>query len=182
MWRRQRTWALLLVVIGAVMSAVITITQKGVFNSNAAIMLAYVPAGLLFGALLLVYRRRNYAEVTDSGLRVSNLLRSALIPYDMIRGTRVQLLDLHFQDARKRYVRPISRPLLKRPALYLRLRGDEIQLAFLRRQLGAQLVAADMVALPIPDPDAMAWEITARLPERTGVNLGGGRRRRRRGR
>jgi hypothetical protein len=182
MWRRQRIWALLLIVVGAVMSVAMVVSQKGVFNSNAAVMLTYIPAGLLFGSLLLVYRRRSYAEVKDSGLRVSNLLRSVLIPYEAIRGTRVQLLGLHFQDTRKRYIRPVSRPLMQRPALFVRLRGDEDQLAALRRRLGSQLAAGDMVALPIPDPDAMAWEISARLPERTAVNLGGGRRRRRRGR
>jgi hypothetical protein len=68
---------------------------------------------------------------------------------------------------------------MPKPALFIRLRGDEAQLAQLRKKLGAQLVAGDTVALPLPDPNAMSWEVSSRLPERTGVNLGGQRRRKR---
>ncbi|HEY7201103.1 MAG TPA: hypothetical protein VIC57_12850, partial [Candidatus Dormibacteraeota bacterium] len=116
---------------------------------------------------------------TDAGLRVSNLLRSHLIDYDLVRSVRVQKLEMHFQDKRKRYVRPISRPLLPRDALFVRLRADDPRVVELRRRLGSQLASEDTVALPIPDPDTMAWEVTSRLPERTGVNLGGQRRRKR---
>ena len=38
----------------------------------------------------------------------------------------------------------------------------------------------DTIAIPVPDPDALAWEITSHLPERIGQNLGGGKRRKRR--
>src|SRR5262249_54305020 len=95
------------------------------------------------------------------------------------RAVRVQKLELHFQDARKRHIRPISRGLMPQNALFLRLRGDEARIAELRGKLGTQYVSEDMIAIPIPDPDAMAWEITSRLPERTGVNLGGQRRKKR---
>src|SRR5262245_5518330 len=179
MWRKQRTWVLLLIVLGVVMSATMIITRRGTFDTNAAIWLIYIAAGLVFGGLLLVYRQRNYAEVTDGGLRVSNLLRSVVIEYDLVRSARVQKLELHFQDKRKRYVRPISRPLLARDALFIRLRAEDPRTGELRRRLGAQLASEDTVALPVPDADAMAWEVTSRLPERTGVNLGGQRRRKR---
>ncbi len=179
MWRKQRTWVLLLVLLGLVMSVTMIVTRRGVFDTNAAIWLIYIAAGLVFGGLLLLYRQRNYAEVTDAGLRVSNLLRSTVIDYDLIRSARVQKLELHFQDKRKRYVRPISRPLLAKDALFVRVRPDDPRTAELRRRLGAQLASEDTVALPVPDPDGLAWEITSRLPERTGVNLGGQRRRKR---
>src|SRR5207253_7129270 len=128
---------------------------------------------------LLYYRRRSRVEVTDEGLRIGLLLSDLLLEYDLVRSVRVQPLDRHFQDSRKKLVRPISRPLMPRPALYVRLKGDPDRLARIRKKLGSQLYADDTVALPVPDPDALSWEITARLPERAGVNLGGRRRRKR---
>jgi hypothetical protein len=177
MWRKQRTWVLLLVVLGIVMSATMFVTRRGVFDTNSGIWLIYIAAGLLFGAVLLLYRQRNYVEVSDAGLRVSNLLRNVVIDYDLVRSARVQKLELHFQDRRKRYVRPVSKPLLGKDALFVRLKTEDPRTGALRQRLGAQLASEDTVALPVPDPNALAWEVSSRLPERAGVNLGGQRRR-----
>jgi hypothetical protein len=38
----------------------------------------------------------------------------------------------------------------------------------------------DTIAVPVPDADAAAWEISSRLPDRLGQNQGGGKRRKRR--
>jgi hypothetical protein len=38
----------------------------------------------------------------------------------------------------------------------------------------------DTIAIPVPDADAAAWEISSRLPYRLGQNQGGGRRKKRR--
>jgi hypothetical protein len=179
MWRRQRIWVLLLVVLGVVMSITMLVTRRGAFDVNSGIWLAYIPCGLLFGGMLLVYRQRSYAEVAEDGLRISNLLRVTVIGYDLVRGVRVQKLEQHFQDARKRYIRPVSRPLLQKNAVFIRLRADDPRVVELRRRLGTQLASEEWLALPVGDPDALAWEITSRLPERTGVNLGGQRRRKR---
>jgi len=179
MWRRQRTWVLLLVALGVVMSITMLVTRRGAFDVNSGIWLAYIPCGLLFGGLLLLYRQRSYAEVADDGLRVSSLLRTTLIPYDLLRGTRVQKLELHFLEGRKRYVRPVSRPLLQKNAVFVRMKTDDPRLTELRRRLGSQLASDEWLAFPVRDPDAMAWEITSHMPERTGVNLGGQRRRKR---
>lgn len=179
MWRKQRTWVLLLVVLGIVMSATMFVTRRGVFDTNSGIWLIYIAAGLMFGGVLLLYRQRNYVEVTDAGMRVSNLLRSVMIDYELIRSARVQKLELHFQDRRKRYVRPVSKPLLGKDALFVRLKADDSRVAELRRRLGNQLASEDTIALPVPDANALAWEISSRLPERTGVNQGGQRRRKR---
>jgi hypothetical protein len=92
----------------------------------------------------------------------------------------VQPLKLAFLDKRKRLVAPMMRPLLERPALFLRLRNDESSMAAIRKKLGARLVFDDMIALPLKDADAVSWEISSRLPERLGQNQGGGRRRKRR--
>ena len=179
MWRNQRLWVLMLVLAGLVISPAMLILQHGQFNSNTGIFLLYLPLGLLYGAAMLYYRQRSAVEVTESGLKVSRLIRSVVIGYDLIRAARVQKLELHFLEGRKRLIRPINRPLLPKDALYLRLRADDPRTAEVRRQLGSQLVADDMVAIPIPDPDAMAWEVSSRLPERASVNLGGQRRRKR---
>jgi hypothetical protein len=182
MWRRQRLWPVLLVGAGLVFSVITLYGRHWVIDANSAVWLLYIPCGLLFAGALLVYRRRNYAQITDAGLRISNLLGNIVIGYDQIRNTRVQPLERHFQDGRSRLLRPGVRELKQQPALFLRLKADEPELARIRKKLGGQLAYEDTVALPLPDPDAMAWEVSSRLPERTTANLGGGKRRRRRGR
>jgi hypothetical protein len=179
MWRNQRMWVILLVLAGLVISPAMFILDHERFNQNTAVFLLYLPFGLLYGAAMLWYRQRSAVEVTEDGLKIGRLFRPVVIGYDLIRNARVQKLETHFQEGRKRLVRPLNKPLLPRDALFLRLRADDDRTAALRRTLGSQLVADDVVAIPVPDPDAMSWEITSRLPERTGVNMGGQRRRKR---
>ena len=179
MWKRQRPFPVFFIIVGVVMSVVTLFTTWGRAVSNSWLFLAYVGSGLVYGALLLYYRWRSRVEISEEGLKVSNLLSSVVIDYDDIRSVRVQPLARHFEDSRKRLVRSVNRALMPKPALFIRLRGDEAQLAQLRKKLGAQLVAGDTVALPLPDPNAMSWEVSSRLPDRTGVNLGGQRRRKR---
>ena len=38
----------------------------------------------------------------------------------------------------------------------------------------------DTIAIPVPDADAVVWEVNSHLPERLGQNQGGARRRKRR--
>jgi hypothetical protein len=179
MWKRQRPFPVFFIIVGVVMTGVTLFTTWGRAVSNSWLFLAYVGSGLVYGGLLLYYRWRSRAEITDEGLKVSNLLSSMVLDYDDIRSVRVQPLARHFEDSRKRLVRSVNRALLPKPALFIRLRGDDAQLAQLRKKLGPQLVAGDTVALPLPDPNAMSWEVSSRLPERAGVNLGGQRRRKR---
>jgi len=179
MWRNQRLWVLMLVLAGVVITPALLILDHGKINSNTEIFLLYLPLGLLYGAALLYYRQRSAVEVTEDGLKVSKLVRGVVIGYDLIRSARVQKLELHFQEGRKRLIRPLNKPLLTKDALFVRLRGDDARMPEVRRLLGTQFIADDMLAVPVPDPDAMAWEITSRLPERTSVNLGGQRRRKR---
>ena len=180
MWRRQRLWVVFLLVVGVGATVATLVSPQLRASSNLNwIFFAYIPAGLLLGAGLLYYRWRSQVEVTDEGVKIGNLFSQVLIEYEMVRSARVQPLDRHFQESRKRMIRPISRPLMPKPALFLRLRGDPDRLASIRRKLGAQLYADETIALPVSDPDALSWEITARLPERVGVNLGGRRRRKR---
>jgi hypothetical protein len=178
MWRAQRLWALVLFVFGVLGSGYLLVTQKGRVDMSLLIFLGYIPVALLLVGLLFYYRRRSYAQVTEEGLKVSNLLSSALIPYEQIRSARVQPLERHFEGRLKR-VRPPVRPLLQRPALFVRVRNDEELVARIRKKLGTQLTLEDVIALPIPYPDVMAEEVVARLPYRMGSNLGGQRRRKR---
>jgi len=180
MWRNQRIWPIVIVLTGLVALPASVVVNHGHINgANTELFLLYVPLGLLYGAGMLYNRQRSALDVTEGGLKVSRLLRSVVIGYDLIRNTRVQKLETHFLEGRKRLIRPINRPLMSKDALFVRLKGDDPRTAEVRRLLGSQLVADDILAVPIPDPDAMAWEITSRLPERTGVNLGGQRRRKR---
>src|SRR5438309_608868 len=132
------------------------------------------------GGAFMVYRWRSYVEPQENGLRVSTLFSNVLIDYDDIRMVKVQPLKVAFQDARRNRVARIMKPLLEKPALFVRVRGDEAQLALIKKRLGSRLFYDDTIAMPIPDADAASWEIAAKLPYRIGQNLGGGRRRKRR--
>jgi len=179
MWRQQRFFAGFLVAVGLVMTGLLFYQHQLRSQANL-IWLLYIPSGLLLGGAFLVYRRRSFVEPLEAGLKVSKLFSSVIIDYETIRGVKVQPLKLAFQDKRKRMVAPVIKPLLEKPALFVRLRGGEDDLAAIKKRLGARLSYEDMIALPVPDADAVAWAITSRLPDRLGQNLGGGRRRKRR--
>lgn len=183
MWRRQRFWALILVVVGVVMTGYSFLYGKGMRLTDVNsgwVWLLYIPSGLLLAGALLVYRRRSYIAA-GSRLRISNLLSSVDIDYDLVRAVRVQPLKAAFEEkSRKRYSTPITRPYEERPALFVRLRSEDPRTFAIVRKLGSRLAWEDTIAVPIADPDAMSWEIESKLPERLGQNLGGQRRRKRR--
>ena len=178
-WRKQRFFVLLLIVLGTVMSGYLLTRPHVVWDLSTTVWLAYIPSGLLLGGVLLYYRQRNHVRVDDGGVTVSNLLSSRHIGFDEIRAVRVQNLEHHFLEGRKRLIRPMNRELMTRPALFIRLRGEEEDLRRLAKRLGPQMVSEDTIALPVPDPEAVSSEIASRLPERTAANLGGARRRKR---
>jgi hypothetical protein len=184
MWKRQRFWAAILIVLGVVVTAylfVFTSPELRRFDQGTVIWLLYIPSGLLLGGVLLYYRRRSYVDADDSRLRISNLLSAVDIDYGLVRGVRVQPLQVAFQETyRRRHRHPLAKPYLDKPALFIRLRKDDPTTQAVVRKLGPRLAYEDTIAVPIPDPDAFAWEISSRLPERVGQNQGGRRRRRRR--
>jgi len=179
MWRQQRFFAAFLVVVGLVMTAIL-VFQNALFRNSNMIWLLYVPSGLILGGAFLYYKMRSYVEAEENGLRVSMLFSTLLIDYDQIRMVKVQPLNLAFQERRSRMVVRAMKPLLDKPALFVRLRGDEEQVAAIIKRLGSRMAYDDTIALPVPDADAAAWSIAAHLPERIGQNLGGGKRRKRR--
>ncbi len=179
MWRRQRAWGFVLMVMGVVLAAWFYFQTHDRFTQESAVFLAYIPGGLVFLLLMLVYRARNWVEAGDDGVRINRMFSQVVVGYELIRQCRVQPLENHFQERRKRLVTANERDLLTKPALFLRLRGDE-EAEAIKRKLGAKLASDDFVAIPVPDPDRLSMEISARLPGRLTVNQGGQRRRRRR--
>jgi hypothetical protein len=179
LWRQQRFFAGFLVLVGVGMTGLLLYKGQLTTTSNL-IWLMYIPSGLLLGGAFLFYKYRSFAEPLDEGFKVSALRSSVLIPYESIRSVKVQPLKLAFLDKRKRMVAPMMRPLMERPALFVRLRNDETEIAAIKKTLGARVVYEDMIALPLKDADALSWEISSRLPDRLGQNQGGGKRRKRR--
>jgi hypothetical protein len=179
LWRQQRFFAGFLVAVGVGMTALLLYKGQLTSTSNL-IWLLYIPSGLLLGGAFLFYKYRSYAEPRDEGFKVSALRSSVLIPYESIRSVKVQPLSLAFLEKRKRMVAPMMKPLMGRPALFVRLRGDETEMAAIKKTLGGRVVYDDMIALPLKDADALSWEISSRLPDRLGQNQGGGKRRKRR--
>ncbi|GAC1512522.1 MAG: hypothetical protein NVS1B3_16300 [Candidatus Dormibacteraceae bacterium] len=179
LWRQQRFFAGFLVAVGLVMT-ILLIYQGQIAKSANVIWLLYIPSGLLLGGAFLLYKRRSYVEALDSGMKVSTLRSSVLIDYDRIRGVKVQPLKLAFQERRSKMVAPMMKSLMEKPALFVRLRGDDGELADLKKRLGSRMMFEDTIALPLTDADAVAWEIGSRLPYRLGQNQGGGKRHKRR--
>jgi hypothetical protein len=62
----------------------------------------------------------------------------------------------------------------------VRVRGADEEVADIKKRLGSRMMYEDTIALPVRDADAVAFEISSRLPERIGQNQGGKRRKRRR--
>ena len=149
-------------------------------SQQTLIWVLYIPTGLLFLGALLYYRYQHHLAAREEGLHIANLLSSVTIGYDLIRTVRVQPLQLHYPERRKRLLTPMVRPLLPKPALFIRLKATDEQLAYIKKKLGPKLIDEDMIALPVRDADAAAAEINSRLPERVAANLGGGRRTKRR--
>lgn len=181
-WLQQRFFALFLVGVGVVATA-LSLFQRTTFTTTFAAFVFYVPVGLLVIAALLFYRWRSKVEVSESGVKLSNTVRSVVIPYDSIRSVKALPLRQHFEDGRSRTVAPFMRKHLDEPAVFLKLRGDEVALKQIKSKLGvfkSGLMNEETIAVPVPDADVVVWEINAHLPERTGQNQGGAKRRKRR--
>ena len=85
MWRRQRTWAAVLLIVGIGFTVYSRFFQPGnAGDTTALIWLAYIPAGLLLGGLLLYYRRRHAIEATEQGLLVQTMFSSIFLDWDKV--------------------------------------------------------------------------------------------------
>ena len=179
MWRQQRFYAGALIAVGVVAISVLAY-QGQLAGPSGAIWLLYIPSGLLLGGAFLYNRHRSHLHISENGVKISTLLSSVTLDYDSIRSVKVQPLENHFQDKRSRKIVPAIKPLMKKPAVFIRIRGDEAELAQIRKKLGSRMMDEDLIVVPVPDPDKAAWDITSHLPERIGQNLGGAKRRKRR--
>ena len=83
-------------------------------------------------------------------------MSTVIVPYDSIRTVKALPLRQHFQDRRSRMIAPIMKQYVDKPALFLRVRADETELAAMRKRLGARLMHEDTIAVPVPDADAAA--------------------------
>ncbi len=178
-WQQQRFFAAILLVVGLAMTA-LGIYQGQLTKPTTAIWLLYVPSGLALGGAVLLYRRRSHVKVLDNGVRISTMFNNVVIDYDDIRSVKALTLRTHFQDKRSRMVVPMMKPHIDKAALFIKVRGDDTELAAMKKSLGSRLMYEDTIAVPVPDPDKAVWEISAHLPERIGQNQGGARRRKRR--
>jgi len=181
LWMQQRFFAAILVAAGVVATA-IAIYQHQLFSPGFAIWLVYIPTGLLLGGGILFYRRRSNLQVLDGGVKISNLTSSVVIDYDSIRSVKALPLRQHFQDGRARMIAPIMKQHIDQPAVFIKIRADETELAAIKKKLGlfrTRLMDESTIAVPVPDADAVVWEISAHLPDRVGQNQGGKKRRKR---
>ncbi|HKW58281.1 MAG TPA: hypothetical protein VJR46_00785 [Candidatus Dormibacteraeota bacterium] len=182
LWEQQRFYALLLLVIGVGVT-VIALFQHQLFAGNYIAFIFYTPLGLIMVAALLFYRWRNKVQVLDSGVKISNSFQSVVIDYDTIRWVKALPLRQHYENGRARRIVPFMKRHVDKPAVFLKIRGDEAHLAAIKKRLGifkSGLMAEDVIAIPVPDADVVVWEISSHLPERIGQNQGGARRRKRR--
>jgi hypothetical protein len=183
LWMQQRFYALLLLGIGIVTMGIAIYQRQQLFSANFVAFAFYVPLGLLMAAVFLFYRWRSKVQVLDSGVKITNTISSAFIDYNNIRWVKALPLRHHFEDGRSRRIVPFMKRHVDKPAVFLKIRADETQLAAIKKRLGifkSSLMEDDVIAIPVPDADVVVWEISSHLPERLGQNQGGARRRKRR--
>jgi hypothetical protein len=181
LWLQQRFFAGLLLLAGVVATG-IAIYQGQLFSPAFAVWLIYIPTGILLGGAILLYRWRSNLRVLENGVRISSMFSDVVIDYDSIRSVKALPLRQHFQDKRSRMIAPIMKQHIDKPAVFIKVRGDETELARIKKRLGifrSRLMFEDTIAVPVPDADTVVWEISAHLPERIGQNQGGARRRKR---
>jgi len=181
LWKQQRFFAGLLLAAGIVATG-IAVYQGQLFSPAFAVWLIYIPTGLLLGGVLLLYRYRSNLQVLDDGVRISSMFNHIDIDYDSIRWVKALPLRQHFQERRSRMIAPIMKQHIDKPAVFIKVRGDETRLADIKKHLGifrSRLMDDDLIAVPVPDADTAVWDISAHLPERLGQNQGGARRRKR---
>jgi len=181
LWLQQRFFSALLLLAGVVATG-IAIYQGQLFSPAFAVWLVYIPTGILLGGAILLYRWRSNLRVLDDGVRISSMLQNVVLDYDSIKSVKALPLRQHFQDKRSRMIAPIMKQHIDKPAVFIKVRGDETELAQIKKRLGifrSRLMYDDTIAVPVPDADTVVWEISAHLPERLGQNQGGARRRKR---
>jgi len=182
LWQQQRFFAALLLAAGLVATG-ISIYQGQLFSPAFSVWLIYIPTGLLLGGAIFLYRYRSNVQVLDDGVKISSMFNSVLIDYDSIRWVKALPLRQHFLERRSRMIAPIMKQHIDKPAVFIKVRGDDEGLSQMKKKLGlfrSRLMDEETIAIPVPDADTVVWEISSHLPEKIGQNQGGSRKRRRR--
>ena len=182
LWQQQRFFAGLLLAAGLVATG-ISIYQGQLFSPAFSVWLIYIPTGLLLGGAIFLYRYRSNVQVLDDGVKISSMFNSVLIDYDSIRWVKALPLRQHFLERRSRMIAPIMKQHIDKPAVFIKVRGDDEGLSQMKKKLGlfrSRLMDEETIAIPVPDADTVVWEISSHLPEKIGQNQGGSRKRRRR--
>jgi hypothetical protein len=182
LWKRNWFMAPMLIVVGGAFSAYFVFVLKT--THDIPLLLAEALGG---AALILLFfgsfRYFSYVQVTDAGLRFNWTFpfSSTVVPFEVIRSTRVGDLRSFYPENRKSYINAMTKPLLDKPAFYAKLGGDEASVVRLSRKLGKRYVVDGTIAVPVPDPKSLAQEVSLRLPNRQlQHNLGGAKRPKRR--
>jgi hypothetical protein len=179
-WRQQRILALALVLGGIFFSYQAIATHVRGPLWLVYLPFAYAPAGLLLGAFYLWKRSHVTVCAAEDGVHVGRTFSTHVIPYDSIRTARVLPLRQLVPDGtsgRKRYLAPPVKANLDTPSLVLRFQGEPAEIAAHAKKLGARHIFDGSAVFPVRDAEGAAREIARHLPEGTGSNLGGARRR-----
>ena len=168
-------------IFGSIGLGVYTYFHDHAVSPMAVQLVYYIPLSGIVYAAYRVYRWRAHLEFGELGLRVFKIYQVRLIPYDLIRGGRIMTLRGAYTNGLPKYVPPLKKPFLDQSVLVLKLKGDPLQIAHVRKSLGTYYtVDSETLAFPVPDPELALNELRAHLPEKLGANMGGAQRRARR--
>lgn len=179
-WRQQRILAIALIVGGVVFSYQVLASHQRGPSLLVYLPFAYAPVGLLLAGFYLWRRARLHVVAREDGVHVGKTFSEHVIPYDSIRTARVLPLRQLVPDGtggRKRYLPPPVKAHLDTPSLVLRFQGEAADIAAHAKALGSRHIFDGSAVFPVRDPDAAVKDIAKYLPEGTGTNLGGARRR-----
>lgn len=179
-WKQQRILVAFLL-IGGVFFGSQALTAR---SKAGLIWLVYIPLGLLWGGFYLLRRSRHAVSAGDDGVHIGRTFSTLTIPYESIRTARVLPLRQFVPTApgangRKPYIAPPVKAHLDTPSLVLRFQGEPSELAEVSKKLGrgGRHIFDGSLVFPVNDAETVAREIAKHLPEGTGSNLGGARRR-----
>jgi hypothetical protein len=179
LWKRNWFMAPMIIIVGAAFAYYFVFILKT--SRDVPLLLAEALGG---AALILLFfgtfRYLSWVQVTDAGIRFNWTLpfSSTVVPFDVIRGTRVADLRNFYPVTRKSYINAMTKPLLDKPAFFVKLGGDEATVRRISRKLRQRYVVDGTIAVPVPDPKLLVQEVSQRLPNRQlqQQNLGGARR------
>jgi hypothetical protein len=157
-WRRTQ------LVLGYAVVVVIFAIGVNYFVHHSLELGLVILGGVVVVLVLLLQfgARRHYVVVESEGLRISGLIRSELVPFQVIRQVRVQRLEVIFESASRSHRLDNSlRAFRHIPVCVARLDLDRTRVAQLGRLLGrGTAVERDLILIV-----ARADELERRLGE-----------------